>query len=178
MSKSITTGECRLSFQKLTQPEESPKGGPKYSCLLMIPKSDTATLAALEACFKEALEEGAAKGKIPAKMAKAVERPWHDGDLRSDQYPEMEGFYTLNVSTYTKPTMVDRMRKPLAADDIYSGMWVRASINLFPFNFENTKKGVAGGLNGIQKLRDGEPFGGGGVCEFDELPEEEGSFLD
>lgn len=177
MSKSITTGECRLSFQKLTQPEESAKGGLKYSCLLMIPKSDTATIAALEACFKEALEEGVSKGKIPAKAVKAVEKPWHDGDLRSDQYPEMEGFWTLNVATYTKPTMVDRMRNPLKAEDIYSGMYVRASINLYPFNFENTKRGVTGGLNGIQKLKDGEPFSGG-ACEFDELPEEEGSFLD
>ena len=177
MSKSITTGEVRLSFQKLTQPETSAKGDLKYSVLLLIPKSDTATLAALEECYKEALEEGKAKkfgGKIPA----SVTRPWKDGDLDAEQYPEMAGHWKLNVATYTKPAMVDRMKRPLAPEDIYSGMYARANINLYAYNFDNTKKGITGGLNGIQKLRDGEAFGGGGFTDFDELPEEEGSFLD
>lgn len=177
MSKSITTGECRISFQKLTTPETTKDGSLKYSCLLLIPKSDTATVAALEELYKEALEEGKAKcfgGKIPA----SVVRPWKDGDLEAEQYPEMAGHWKLNVATKTKPAMVDRMKRTLTNEDIYSGMYARANINLYPYNYENTKKGITGGLNGIQKLRDGERFGGGGFVEFDELPEEEGSFLD
>lgn len=178
MSKSITTGECRLSFQKLTHGEPTDDGATKFSCVLLIPKTDTATIAALEECYKEALEEGKAKkfgGKIPA----TVVRPWKDGDLDADQYPEMEGHWKLNVATRTKPPVVDRAKRQLTSDeDIYSGMYVRANINLYAYNFNNTKKGITAGLNGVQKLRDGERFGGGGFTEFDELPEEAGSFLD
>jgi hypothetical protein len=42
----------------------------------------------------------------------------------------------------------------------------RASINFYAFN-TNGNKGIACGLNNIQKLRDGEPLGGKSRAEDD-----------
>jgi hypothetical protein len=50
--------------------------------------------------------------------------------------------------------------------DLYSGCYVRASINLYPFN-KNGNKGIGAGLNNIQKLADGEPLGGRSRAEDD-----------
>lgn len=39
------------------------------------------------------------------------------------------------------------------------GVYGRASINFYAFN-SNGNKGIACGLNNLQKIRDGEPLGG------------------
>lgn len=42
---------------------------------------------------------------------------------------------------------------------MYSGCYARVSLNFYAFN-SNGNKGVAYGLGNIQKIRDGESFGG------------------
>ena len=59
----------------------------------------------------------------------------------------------------------------------YSGVYGRASINLYAFN-SNGNKGIACGLNNLQKIRDGEPLGGKSRAEDDFASEEEDDFLD
>ena len=46
----------------------------------------------------------------------------------------------------------------LDTSELYSGIYGRASINFYAFN-TNGNKGIACGLNNLQKLRDGEPLG-------------------
>ena len=50
--------------------------------------------------------------------------------------------------------------------EVYSGVYGRASINFYAFN-SNGNKGIACGLNNLQKLRDGEPLGGRSRAEDD-----------
>ena len=45
--------------------------------------------------------------------------------------------------------------------ELYSGCYGRASLNFYAYN-TNGNKGIACGLNGLQKLRGGEPLGGRG----------------
>jgi hypothetical protein len=54
----------------------------------------------------------------------------------------------------------------LERSQIYSGVYGRASINFYAFN-TNGNKGIACGLNNVQKLRDGEPLGGKSRAEDD-----------
>ena len=45
-------------------------------------------------------------------------------------------------------------------------MYGRASINFYAFN-TNGNRGIAVGLNNLQKIRDGEPLGGRASAESD-----------
>lgn len=77
--------------------------------------------------------------------------------------------------------MVDRRRIPITDPlELYSGCYVRASINFFSFN-TNGNKGVAAGLGNVQKWADGEPLNGRvrAEDEFEALDaEDDDDFLD
>jgi hypothetical protein len=68
--------------------------------------------------------------------------------------------YFLNANSNEKPGIIDQYKNEiLDPSEVYSGCWGRASINFFPFN-SNGNKGVAVGLNNIQKLGDDDHLGG------------------
>ena len=50
-------------------------------------------------------------------------------------------------------------------EEFYSGCYGRASINFYAFNVSS--KGIAAGLNNLQKLEDGEMLAGGSTTEED-----------
>ena len=54
----------------------------------------------------------------------------------------------------------------LTRSEVYSGVYGRASISCYAFN-SNGNRGIACGLNNLQKLRDGEPLGGRASAESD-----------
>ena len=65
----------------------------------------------------------------------------------------------INANSSTAPGIVDADRQPiLERSEVYSGVYGRASISLYAFN-SNGNKGIACGLNNLQKIRDGEPLG-------------------
>ena len=75
--------------------------------------------------------------------------------------------------------MVDAYKQPiLDASELYSGIIGRASVSFYAYNV-NGSRGIAAGLNHIQKLHDGTPLGGHGRPEddFDDLDGEEEDFL-
>lgn len=77
----------------------------------------------------------------------------------------------------TGPDIVDADRQPiLDHSKVYSGVYGRASINFYAFNF-NGNKGIACGLNNLQKIKDGEPLGGKSRAE-DDFDDEDDDFLD
>ena len=51
-------------------------------------------------------------------------------------------------------------------DEFYSGCYGRASINFYPFDAAGNK-GIAVGLNNLQKMEDGERLAGGSSAEDD-----------
>ena len=55
-------------------------------------------------------------------------------------------------------------------------MYGRASISFYAFN-ANGNKGIACGLNNLQKISDGEPLGGKASAESDFATEAEEDFL-
>ena len=60
--------------------------------------------------------------------------------------------------------------------ELYSGVYGRASINFYAYN-ANGNKGIACGLNNLQKIRDGEPLGGKAKAEDDFATEDDDDFL-
>lgn len=58
----VLTGECRLSYCNLTTPRAAQQGGEaKYSVTLLIPKTDTATKADIDAAINAAANDAMAK---------------------------------------------------------------------------------------------------------------------
>ena len=167
----VLTGEVRLSYVNLTTPRAPQQGGePKYSVTLLIPKTDTATIANINASIKAAYEDGVSK-----KWGGAHPTPKqivHDGDgLRPSGLPfgdECKGHWVLTASTKSKPQVVgiDNLDCELAPSDIYSGMYARVTINFFTYDTAGSK-GVGCGLGNVLKTRDGEALAGGASAASD-----------
>ena len=164
----IVTGEVRLSYANIWEPKSIQGGAPKYSVSLIIPKSDQATLTAINRAIDAAIEAGIAKfgGKKPNKAA--LKLPLRDGDVEKDD-PAYAGAMFLNANSKTPPQIVDENVAPiLDRAEVYSGCYGRVSLSFYAFN-TNGNKGIACGLGNIQKTRDGEPLGGGHVSAADDF---------
>ena len=170
-TKVITGPKTRFSYLNVNEPKTPLGGGtPKYSVSLIIPKSDTATVAKIKAAIKAAYDEGQSKLKGNSKFVPELEdlkTPLRDGDKERKGDEAYEGCYFVNANSTTKPGVVDGDRNPiLETSELYSGIYGRASINFYAFN-SNGNKGIACGLNNLQKLADGEPLGGHSRAEDD-----------
>ena len=174
-TKVITGTGTRLSYFHGWEPVSINGGAEKYSVSVLIPKSDTETVNAVNAAIDAAIEEGVAKfgGKKPNRAA--IKLPLRDGDVERDD-EAYKGHYFINANSATAPGIVDASRQPiLERSEVYSGVYGRASINFYAFN-TNGNKGIACGLNNLQKIRDGESLGGKTRAE-DDFDDGEDDFL-
>lgn len=181
-TKVITGVNTRLSYANVWDPKSINGGAPKYSVSLIIPKSDTKTIDKINAAIQAAYEEGQSKLKGNGKSVPAltvIKTPLRDGDLERPDDVAYRGCYFINANSATAPGIVDADRQPiLERSEIYSGVYARASINLYAFN-SNGNKGIACGLNNLQKIRDGEPLGGKSRAEDDfATDDDDDDFLD
>ena len=180
-TKVITGVNTRWSYVNAWEPKSINGGAPKYSVSLIIPKSDTKTLEKIRAAIQAAYEEGQSKLKgngrsVPA--ISALKTPLRDGDAERPDDEAYANSYFVNANSGTAPGIVDADRNPiLERSEVYSGVYGRASINFYAFN-SNGNKGIACGLNNLQKIRDGEPLGGKSRAEDDFAEEDEDDFLD
>ena len=111
-----------------------------------------------------AIEAGVPKawgGVRPPQPAMCV----HDGDgvRPSDGMPygeECKGCWVFTASSKDAPFVVDaQVQKIIDPTQVYSGMWGNVNVAFFAYN-SNGKKGIGCALNGVQKVRDGEPLSG------------------
>lgn len=57
----VITGLVRLSYANVWEPKSINGGDPRYSCSIIIPKSDVETVAAINAAIECAVKEGVGK---------------------------------------------------------------------------------------------------------------------
>jgi len=176
----VITGEVRLSYANLWEPKSINGGAPKYSVSIIIPKSDVRTLAKIKTAIEAAYSEGETKlkgnGKTVPPLA-SIKTPLRDGDVDRPDDEAYADSYFINANSATAPGIVDSSCETIfERSQIYSGVYARASVNFFAFN-SNGNKGIACGLNNIQKLRDGEPLGGKPRAEDDFATEDDEDFL-
>jgi len=179
-TKVITGVNTRFSYANIWDPKSINGGKPKYSVSLIIPKDDTVTVNKIKAAIQAAYEEGQSKLKGNAKSVpplSAIKNPLRDGDLERPDDPAYQNAYFINANSDTAPGVVDKNLNPIIdRSEIYSGVYGRASINLYAFN-SNGNRGIACGLNNIQKIRDGEPLGGKSRAEDDFATDDDEDFL-
>ena len=179
-TKVITGVNTRWSYVNAWEAKSINGGAPKFSVSLIIPKSDTKTIEKIQAAIQAAYEEGQGKLKGNGKSAPALsvlKTPLRDGDAERPDDEAYADAYFINANSATAPGIVDADRNPiLDRSEVYSGVYGRASINFYAFN-SNGNKGIACGLNNLQKIKDGEPLGGKSRAEDDFATEEDEDFL-
>ena len=163
----VITGVVRLSYVHVYAPHAANEGADeKYSVSVIIPKTDKATLAKVKAAISAATEKGKTDkwgGKVPANL----KLPLRDGDVDREDDEAYADSYFINCTSNNQPGMVDlHCNELIEPDAIYSGVYARVSINFYPFN-KSGNKGLAAGLNNIQKVKDGERLAGGASAESD-----------
>ena len=177
----ITINNVRLSYCNLFQakpPFNNPTGDPKFSCTILVPKTNTEAKAAIDAAIVQAIEAGVSKawsGVRPPQPNICV----HDGDgvKPSDGSPDGEQckgmwVFTAAAKQDRPPFVVDgQVQKIIDPTQVYSGMWANVNVNFFAYNSAG-KKGIGCGLNGVQKVRDDTPLSGQVTAEeaFSAIP--------
>lgn len=178
--KVITGPNTRWSYANVWEPKSINGGTPKYSVSLIIPKSDKVTVEKIKKAIQAAYEEGQGKLKGNGKTVPALsvlKTPLRDGDLERPDDEAYANSYFINANSATAPGIVDADRNTIIdRSEVYSGVYGRASINLYAFN-SNGNKGIACGLNNLQKIKDGEPLGGKSRAEDDFATDVDDDFL-
>ena len=179
-TKVITGPKTRWSYANVWEPKAINGGSLKYSVSLIVPKSDTQTVAKIKAAIEAAYHEGEARLKGNTKSVPplaAIKNPLRDGDVERPNDPAYEDAYFINANSPTAPGIIDSDRNLiLSRSEVYSGVYGRASISFYAFN-SNGNKGIACGLNHLQKVRDGESLGGKSSAENDFATEFDDDFL-
>ena len=169
-TKVITGPNTRWSYANVWEAKSINGSTPKFSVSLIIPKTDTATIEKINRAIKAAYEEGQSKLRGNSKFVPDLESlklPLRDGDKERKGDPAYAGCMFINANSSTAPGIVDADCNPiLDRSEVYSGVYGRASINLYAFN-SNGNKGIACGLNNLQKLSDGTPLGSHSRAEDD-----------
>ncbi len=138
----VVTGEVRLSYAHLFEPQSIQGSKPKYSVSLIIPKSDRETISKIERAIDAAIDAGIGKfgGKRPNKAA--LKLPLRDGDTERDD-EAYAGCFFVNANSTLPPEVVDQDLNPmLSAAEVYSGCYARVSLSFYAFN-TNGNRGIA-----------------------------------
>ena len=159
----VITGKVRFSYAQVFEPRAMNEGAtPKYSVSLIISKKDKKTLEKVKAAIDSAIEEGKAS-KWGGKLPKNLKLPLRDGDEEREDDEVYQGSMFVNANSSNKPGLVDAELNPIMdKSEFYSGCYGRASINFYAYD-SNGSKGIACGLNNLQKMEDGERLSGGGA---------------
>ena len=179
-TKVITGTDTRWSYCNAWEAKSIQGNTPKFSVSLIIPKSDKKTLAKIKAAIESAYKEGESKLKGTGKTVptlSTLKTPLRDGDTERPDDPAYANAYFVNANSATAPGIVDKTCQPIIdRSEVYSGVYGRASINFYAFN-SNGNKGIACGLQNLQKIRDGEPLGGRSKPEDDFATDDDDDFL-
>lgn len=181
----VMTGKVRFSYANVfTAQAVNGSTDLKYSCSLIIPKTDTATVAAVQKAIAAATADGTKNkwgGKTPSVAAFPKMNPLRDGDVAKPDNPEYAGCWFLGCNSKTKPgilMVLNGQKIPVTSEDeFYSGCYGRAVVNFFPFDAKGNK-GIGVGLNNLLKTDDGERLGGKDSAENDFADVEDADSLD
>ncbi|HAC61290.1 MAG TPA: DUF2815 domain-containing protein [Lachnospiraceae bacterium] len=155
----VVTGKARLSYPSLFKARAFAGQDAKYSCVLLIPKTDKATVAKIREAIEITKQDDKDKwrGKIPASLR----TPLRDGDVeKADEHPEYAGMWFMSVSSKNPPKIYDRDRSELMdPEELYPGCWVRADINFAGYS-NSGNNGIGAYINSVMKWADAERFAG------------------
>lgn len=159
MAENLITPEFRGAFVsvfKATAMKGQPDAAKKYSIRAVF--APGADLSALKQAAKEAAAE-----KWGDKIPKVMRNPFRTNDELENPLVGVEDdavVVTFSANEDRRPGVVDANLQDIIDEaECYSGAYYRAQVRAFAYETAGNK-GVAFGLQNVQKLRDGEPMGG------------------
>lgn len=176
--RKVTTPKFRASFAWVFEPQppmEGSQGEPKYGVTMLFDAAAQKT-PAFEAMKKLAL--AAAKEKFGDKLKPdgkgwfvGLRNPLRDGAEKSELEGYGDGVIFAAATTKMQPGLVDQqlnriISKDVGPDGFYSGAYARATVTAYGYD-KAGNKGVAFGLQNVQKLGDGDAFSGRTAAEDD-----------
>ena len=177
-STKVVIGPVRLSYVNVIKPRvANPGEEPRYSATLIIPKDNAEMISKIKVAINNAYNAATATfgGKLPP--LNTIKLPVRDGDAERPDDEAYKNSYSVNANATSAPGIVDADLNPiLTRSEVYSGVYGRASITFYAFN-SSGNKGIACGLNNLQKIRDGEPLGGKASAESDFATDDDEDFL-
>lgn len=162
--RKATSPKFRASFPWLFEPQppmEGSVGEPKYSVVMLFDKAAQATP---EFKAMKKLAEAALKDKWGDKPPSNLRNPFRSGTEKPEMEGYGEGVIFVSASSKMQPGVVDGALRPIMSRNIepagfYAGCYARATVVAYAYD-KAGNKGVAFGLNNVQKLGDGEAFSG------------------
>lgn len=182
----VITPEFRVSYPKVFQPEKNDLNGQmEYTLTALFKKGED--LSRLKKAAEEACEKK--WGKDKAKWPKNLKNPFRDQGEKEKEIETVEkkkivgedgvskivevkviklvmpvgyekGAMFLNLKSKQRPGIVDQqMNDIIDPVEFYGGCYARASIQASAYD-QKGNKGVSFWLQNLQKIRDGESFGG------------------
>ncbi|WP_348681612.1 DUF2815 family protein [Alteromonas mediterranea] len=168
----IILKNVRLSFPQIWTAKAYMEGQTaKYSANLLLDKeADAEQVATMKKAIKKEATR-AFSGDIPKGLKTCL------GDGVEKAYDGYENAMFVSCSSRQRPTIIDRDRTQLVEEDDkpYAGCYVNAAISLWVQN-NNFGKRINCNLTGLQFVKDGERFGGGGIKVddvFDDISKEQ-----
>ncbi|MBU3128992.1 DUF2815 family protein [Clostridium tagluense] len=167
----IITGKVRFSYANVWEPKSINGSEPKYSVCIIISKTDVETLRKVNTAIALAKKEGLSK--FGAGIPYNFKTPLHDGDVDRFDDKAYAGSYFINANSNIKPGIVNKsLRAIVDQSEFYSGCYGRASIVFYVYSSEENK-GIACGLQNLQKLEEGEMLGNHSSAEEDFAAQDE-----
>lgn len=159
----------RLAFPSLWKKATFEGDETKFEATFLVPKKDKKTKKALMKLIEDCKEQN----KI--KTNKVFVRDGDDPEF--EDYDGYAGHWCVKAANTVRPKVLDRDKSHLTEEDgvIYSGCYVNAQISPWA---QNNKWGrrINANLLGVQFVKDGEPFSGGGKTadddDFDDLSDD------
>jgi hypothetical protein len=159
----------RLAFGDIFTPSDfQGDGNFKFRATLLIPKNSEAhkqISAAIKQVASDFWKDKAEKTLAAAKAGDNI--CLRDGDLKD--YDGFEGMMALTATNKARPTIVDKDRSPLVAEDgkPYNGCYVNAIVDVFAYSKYGNQVNCS--LQGLQFSSDGDAFTAGRPAKADDF---------
>jgi hypothetical protein len=156
----LTTPVFRVSFPQLFEAKAYGDSEEKFSVSAIVRKDvtgkDRELLQAMyKAAEKLAIEKFGEEAFKKMRKLNQFKWPFRDGEEKDMQGYGPEVIF-FSLSTKLAPGVIGRNKEPLTEKDVYAGCYARATVS--PYHFDNKSKGIAFGLNNLQKVGEGEAF--------------------
>ncbi len=168
----VTSPPFRVSFPEVFEKKGYDGSDPKYSVVMLfypdkMTDPEKKRFVAMKAMLDEACREKfSGKSLSEMKKSPAFKRGLRLGEEKPDLDGYGEGCVFATASSKQQPGIIDLGRDPIIrAEDFYPGCWARATLTAY--GYDNKSKGVAFGLQNIQKLGDDDSFSGRTAAEDD-----------
>ena len=169
-----TFANARISFPNIFTAKANEQGKEQFSAAFLF-EPDHKGIAALDAVIEEVgkAKWGAKWPAVKKELTAGGKLLVHNGDSKAS-LAGYEGNLFFNAYNTVRPLVIDRDKTPLVAADgkPYSGCYVNVQIDVWAQDNSYGKR-INAQLRGIQFVKDGEAFSGGGTSadasDFEEI---------